>query len=138
MSDYTKMTKTALVAAILAKDVEIQDLQDQLDALHPNQSGPKLSIEKATRIRELFGQGMSKNALSLRYQVSRDSIDAVLTYKIYKVNQAVSAKIEPETKPASKTKVVNKTSDAKIDPDQSRQTSSETRKKAREVANKTN
>jgi lambda repressor-like predicted transcriptional regulator len=77
-----KMTLAQALEVIKAQEQTIEQLKAQLPSTDPN--GRKLSMDKARIIRDLHSQGVSKNALSLKFQVSRDSIDAVLKQLIYK------------------------------------------------------
>jgi DNA invertase Pin-like site-specific DNA recombinase len=88
MSEYQKMNKTELVKLLEARDETIKTQLVLLNAGKPDLNGRKLNATKADEIRRFFADGWSKNKLSLTYQVSRDSIDAVLANKIYKVQIA--------------------------------------------------
>jgi DNA invertase Pin-like site-specific DNA recombinase len=88
MSEYQKANKAELVKLLETRDATIKALTAEINAGKPDANGRKLNADKADEIRRLHASGVSKNKLSLTYQVSRDSIDAVLANKIYKVQIA--------------------------------------------------
>ena len=84
---FSKMTKEQLILEATALSEQIKSLETQLAFFTAPTSEPghnKLNFEIAEIIRQENAAGVSKNALSLKYRVSRDTIMAVLTGKIYK------------------------------------------------------
>jgi hypothetical protein len=115
LKSIEKMNKAELVAFINTLQAENVRLTTELNAYKPDPNGRKLNNDKADAIRQAYIDGVSKNKLAQTYQVSRDSIDAVLAGTIYKANfakyvDAIHAKkaevVASTNKPANQTKIV--------------------------------